>query len=409
MRKAAVVIAGLTLGSLEFTAFGVRASRAAPAAPTAPPSTAPATRPTEVVERFPDGSPRAKYGADAQGRRDGKYEEFFPGGKPRFRGAYAAGQKVGSWLTYEPGGRLVESVVFGRAGVEGPYAWTAADGSASFKATYAGGGLSGQATAADAKGKIVRTAVYPRPLAEIRKQWAALWPAELTAPKFLEEPAVGPPAYRAGKVAPESLEQALKVTRLYRYLSGVPWQNVVLSPSDTVEAQHGAVILQKIGSLTHTPAKPDGMDDAFFKLAYAGCHKGNIHQGQTHILSGIRGFMDDSDASNIAGIGHRRWILFPGLRRVGFGWSGGFMTMHVIDGSHDIPAFQYVAFPGEGYYPRQLVEPHYAWSVHLHPSRATVPDAGELKVRVVRLDDRLQPTGAEAAARVVSVLREPGQ
>ena len=373
----------------------------------APPGSA--ARPAaEVVEKHDDGSARARYGVDADKRRHGTYEEFFKTGKLRVRGGYTAGQKSGGWLTYDEAGKLKESAAFDRNGVqEGPYAWYAPDGKASYKATFRQGGFAGAVTVSDEKGKPVRVANYPRAIGEIRQNWAALYPKALIEPKFLE-PFSGAPPYKPGKIAQENLDQALRLAKLYRYLSGVPWQHLSLNPAATLKAQHGAVLLTKIGSLTHTPSKPDDMDEAFFKLAYAGCNESNLHMGQAHITDGVRGFMDDSDPSNIAGMGHRRWVLKPGLKRVGFGFAGGFAAMHIIDKSDDVPAYQYVAFPGEGYYPRLMVEPHFAWSVHFHPSRMKVPDAGELKARIVRLDERFQPTG-EVPAEVVSVIREERQ
>src|SRR3954470_24998782 len=79
------------------TGFALVATPRARTAPPAPPppttaSTA-ATRP--VVEKYDDGSPRARYATDAKGLKTGGYEELFPGGAVRLRGAYADGLKDG--------------------------------------------------------------------------------------------------------------------------------------------------------------------------------------------------------------------------------------------------------------------------------------------------------------------------
>jgi hypothetical protein len=370
---------------------------------------APAARPGEVIEKYDDGTLHLRYRVDAKKQKDGPYDEFFQGGKSRVKGAYTAGEKSGLWTTRDETGKVIESATYDRKGVlEGPYAYTApATSRAGFRATYHLGEINGAVTVYDEKGRTARVINYPRPLPEIRQAWAALYPKNAQKPKFLEEPSAAAP-YKPGKVAPESLEEALKFAKLYRYLSGVPWQQLALDPADCEKSQYGAVLLQKLGKLTHTPEKPDDMDDAFFKLAYAGCNQSNLHQGQANIAAGLRGFMDDSDDSNIAQIGHRRWVLKPGLRKVGFGFAGGFSSMHVLDGSGTVPEFNYAAFPGEGYYPRQLVEAHYAWSLHLASQKVKVAPLADLKVTITGLDEHYQP-GEETTATMVNLIADGNQ
>lgn len=342
----------------------------------------------DVVENYPDGKLHIRYQTDAAGLKTGPYVELFPNGRPKVRGSYVADKKQGVWTTLDQAGKTLESAGYSKGLLEGPYQWTADNGSASMRTTYHLGSYAGPVTVLGERGRLILMARYPRPLDEIRKQWAALYPATIEPAKFAKEPNLSPP-YVAGALAPETLQEALKVTKLYRYLSGLQWQNVTLDPSASDKAQHGAVLLNKVGSLTHTPGKPADMDDAFFKLAYAGCNESNIHQGHHDVIHAIRGFMDDSDASNIGKVGHRRWILFPPLKHVGFGNAGVFTAMHVIEGWQEVPKFDFFAFPAEGYYPLQLVESHYAWSVHIHGSRVQQPGS-DVKVSVSLLDEHFQ-------------------
>lgn len=367
-----------------------------------PPPAAPTTRPGEVVERDDGGNLRARYRTDNKGVRNGAYEEFHPDGKPRVRGTYTAGQKSGAWTTLDELGKPVETANYRKGALEGPFAANVAGSKAGYKATYRQGQLAGPVTVLDDKGRVVHTVKYPRPLAEVRGAWDKLYPKEVKPPKYTADPVLEPP-YKAGTIAPESLEEALKVVKLYRYLSGVPFQNLSLDPSANEKAQHGAVLLTKIGSLTHTPSKPGDMDEAFFKLGHAGCNQSNLHQGQDSLISGIRGFMDDSDEGNVKVLGHRQWVLKPGLAKTGFGSAKGFTAMHVVDGSRDVPNFDYIAFPGEGFYPLQLVEKHYAWSVHFHAAKVQVPAAEAMKITVTRLDGHYQP-GKQSEAGIVSVV-----
>jgi hypothetical protein len=211
------------------------------------------------------------------------------------------------------------------------------------------------------------------------------------------------PPYKAGGLAPQTLEEAVKMVRLYRYLSGVPWQNVQVDPKACIKAQHGAVLLNKVGSLTHTPSKPPEVSDAFFAQAYAGCNESNLSKGRPDVIAALRGQMDDSDGSNIGKVGHRQWLLYPGLQRVGFGFAGDYCSVHVNEKKPRAVKFDFIAFPGEGYYPVQLIEQHYAWSVHVSYAKGDdAPAPGALKARVIRLDEHFQPVG-DVPTIVVSV------
>jgi hypothetical protein len=357
-----------------------------------------------VVEKYPDGKPQVRYRTDEQGRKDGPYEEFGPEGKPRVRGTYAAGLKSGNWTTYRDGGKVVETANYRKGLLEGAYSWAAPDGSASVRGSCRLGGYIGAVTVLDAKGRMARQPVYPRALGEVKEACNTLYPKELQPTKFSQDPVLVPP-YSAGAVSPQALEEALKVAKLYRYLSGLPWQHLALDAKAVAKAQHGTVVLNKIGSLTHEPSKPADMSDAFFALAHPGCKESNIHRGQDNLVEAIRGWMDDSDASNIGRVGHRRWILKPGLQKVGFGFANGFATMHVVDGSQKVPPFEYFAFPGEGYYPVQLVGPHYAWSLHLNSTKVQPPQAGSLVVKLAKLDEHFQAT-EQVPSPVVSVIED---
>jgi hypothetical protein len=353
----------------------------------------------EVVEKHDDGTPSVRYRTDAQGRKDGPYEEFFPGGKSKVKGAYAAGEKQGNWTTRGKNGKVVESAAYRKGVLDGPYTLNHPTGRPRLKGKYRDGAFAGPLTVYNEKGKPERTVTYARPRGEVEKAWAALY-SRPAPPAYAAEPKLDPP-YAAGELSPESLNAAMKMTQLYRYLSGVPWQDMRTDPALCERAQHGAVLLTKLGQLTHTPTKPADMDDAFFKLGYAGCNQSNLHQGQGSVVDAVHGFMDDSDASNVQAIGHRQWVLAPGLQRVGFGAAGGFVAMHVLEARPAPTPRGFAAFPGDGYYPRELVRPHYAWSVHFDKSKVRVTrDA--VGVTVKRLDD-LYAEAEEVPASVVNV------
>lgn len=326
--------------------------------------------------------------------------ESYPNGKPKVRGTYAGGEKTGPWSTYYESGKLAETTTYRKGVPEGPHQWNAPEGKAGVRATYRGGGFAGVVTVLDERGGAARQPRYPRTLAEVREACRTLYPRELKPPKFAQDPVLTPP-YKAGALAPETLDEALKLVKLYRYLSGSPWRELALDPLACSKAQHGAVLLNRIGDGTHFPEKPADMDEAFFKLAFAGCNEGNLSRNQRTFTDSLRSLMADESPANIGKVAHRQWLLWPGLQRTGFGFAGTFYAVHVNEKKQRVVKFGSIAYPGEGYYPRQLVEPNYPWSVHVPYTKDTQPpNAGSVKLRVTRLDERFQPAGGVSTTLV---------
>ena len=159
------------------------------------------------------------------------------------------------------------------------------------------------------------------------------------------------PYYYAGKLKYKVLNEALKELNYIRELIGVP-NNVTLNSDYTNKAQHGAVLLDAIDRLTHTPSKPSDMNESFYKLGYEATTHGNLSEGKvyrdtyingvkskTEIFGGmtlsrsLKSCMDDSDPSNISRVGHRRWLMNPRLKQVGFGLSTrrGYAVTYLIE------------------------------------------------------------------------------
>ena len=149
--------------------------------------------------------------------------------------------------------------------------------------------------------------------------------------------------YYAGKIKSSVLNEALEELNYIRGLIGVP-NNVTLNDDYTNKAQHGAVLLDAIDTLTHTPNKPSDMSESFYELGYAGTSNGNAFLAGGWIQNGVKipdislskstkSYMDDSDASNIARLGHRRWLMNPRMKQTGFGMSTrrGYEVTYVIE------------------------------------------------------------------------------
>jgi hypothetical protein len=229
-----------------------------------------------------------------------------------------------------------------------------------------------------------------RTRAEIRERWLAaqsrftggLDPAAAqsrrTSEPYLAPPATQPP-FQAGALQPGVLDDGLRMLNFVRYLAHLP-DDVTLDASYTTLAQHAAVINAYYGQLNHKPARPDGMAESFYELAFKGSSQSNLGAGFRSPADAIhRGYMDDSDPSNIDRLGHRRWILSPRMGKVGFGWVassdryGAFDALYVFDASRaPDPAFTHWAWPSAGYFPTSFFGPDQAWSVGIDPAKVQV-------------------------------------
>ena len=214
----------------------------------------------------------------------------------------------------------------------------------------------------------------------------------LPNPVLTEEPSIHAP-YATGAVDHQALEAAAQRLNVLRRLAGVP--QVQLDDSLSENAQYGAVLLAHLGSLNHTPAKPADMDNSFYQKAYEATSTSNIAAGMD-LLESVDMFMQDSDASNVERVGHRRWQLNPELGRVGFGYAQNpdsiyrdFVTEKVTDTSGSGCDYDFIGWPASGNFPNYLdsFDANTAWSVVLNPDDYQVPTQSGLVVTLVRQSD----------------------
>jgi hypothetical protein len=173
---------------------------------------------------------------------------------------------------------------------------------------------------------------------------------------------------------------ALVKIRTYRLVCGVPY-DVGYDPQYIECCQRASELLVKVGSLTHHPTRPAGVDDDLFRLGAKGCGESNLSQG-SGIPGSIDSYMDDSDPSNIDRVGHRRWVLNPGMRNTGIGGSGAFSALYAFDhGRTAVPDYDLVSYPARGYHPLDLFHAGHAWHVSFNPERyALVSDECRLAI-----------------------------
>ncbi len=163
----------------------------------------------------------------------------------------------------------------------------------------------------------------------------------VSASEFYDrEPTFSP--YYAGVLKSSVLNEALRELNYIRGLIGVP-NNVTLNADYNNKAQHGAVLLDAINTLSHTPGRPSDMSQSFYQLAYDAASHGNLSyawksingrgMGDMTLIKSLRQCMDDSDSGNISRVGHRRWLMNPRMKSVGFGLSTrrGYAVTYVIE------------------------------------------------------------------------------
>jgi hypothetical protein len=191
-------------------------------------------------------------------------------------------------------------------------------------------------------------------------------------------------------------ELALRQLRAYRYLVGVPHHDLALDATLNAYAHAGAEICAALGDITHEPANP-GWPKERYDAGYHGAHGSNLHQGHRACTS-VRGYMDDSDPSNVDRVGHRCWCMNPAMQRTGFGHLDGFTAMWAGDRSRaQVPEVAFVALPAPGFAPAPWFGPRWAWSVSLDPKHFDAPVTGRTKARIEPVGAEFLPTGEPLA------------
>ncbi|MDY6399261.1 MAG: CAP domain-containing protein [Synergistales bacterium] len=232
--------------------------------------------------------------------------------------------------------------------------------------------------------------------------------------------------YYAGSVKAEVLNKALEELNYIRWLIGVP-NNVTLNSDYTKKAQHGAVLLDAIDTLTHTPAKPSDMSQSFYELGYDATTHGNIASwwrtkngekfGDISLSKSIKMYMDDSDSNNISRVGHRVWLMDPKMKYTGFGISTrrGYSVTYVYEEFGDFHDWyeenmtemteeqlkeytqwfkwpisdEFITWPASKHeHPLTYFNFETAWSVTLNSDVFDKPSSSSVNVHLERLSDK---------------------
>lgn len=341
----------------------------------------------EHVETFPDGTKKAVYTVAADGVRNGPFEEYYPDGKLKVQGTYRRGKLNGPYKEHHPGGRIKIRTAYFEGELVGTYVEFAGNGDLLRRAKYRAGKLHGNLEHY-IDGQKIRDEVWLDGQMLIPRS-AAMIAAGLAKTKKLRIQTVGKmPAVNAKvKTAVEDpalqakREAAMRVLMAYRCVCDLPFEDLKLDKAFIAHTEAASQLLGTMNRLEHEPPNP-GIPEAEYRFARQGTSSSNLAPLSSPTES-VRAFMDDSDPSNIARVGHRRWCLNPAMLRTGFGSSGGITAMWAVDSSRtEVPDFEYVAFPPRGLCPTSSFRENYAWSISFHPKKFRIPDPKAVKVQV---------------------------
>lgn len=203
--------------------------------------------------------------------------------------------------------------------------------------------------------------------ADVRAMWNALKPVYTGAPYASSPSWVAP--YAPGELTNGFRADGVNMINFGRYLAGLPY-DVRLDGARNTNGQYGAVLLRVIGYLDHTPDKPAAMDDAFYTVAKSATSSSNIGSGYTTSHSFQKGCLDDSRESNLAAVGHRRWLLNPQMLYSGIGFADNFHTTYAFDRSRaEQVDYDVIAWPSAGVFPVEFANRLTPWSITLNPAR----------------------------------------
>lgn len=212
---------------------------------------------------------------------------------------------------------------------------------------------------------------------------------------YVNAPSVSAP-YAVGGLSDEALEAALGSVNFIRYLAYL--EPLELDSALTDAAQHGAVLMAANASLSHFPEQPDDMEDSFYLIgsqAAASCNLASFNWSEDDLLiQAANQFSRDDGEGNREILGHRRWLLYPGMKYTGFGLAQdaqgrSYAAMYVMDDSRAEADYDLIAWPSAGAFPAEYLTADTPWSVSFNP------DIYDLQASCPRVTLTEQSCGAE--------------
>ncbi|MFH1377498.1 MAG: hypothetical protein ABIH86_01950 [Planctomycetota bacterium] len=368
----------MRLGSV---ALLVLVSFAGFAAEDAPPNTG------KHITYFEDGKTIQISAWYKRGQLSGQYQENYPNGKPKLKCNYLNGELSGTKREFNEEGKCILSAIYTKNELNGKLERFYPSGKAEIAETYVNGKRHGRSVRYADDGKtILADYLYVNGLLEFPLS-ADFINTEINRLKQELASSNGGP-----------LETALTELKIYRMLVGVPYNDIRLNDQYNLECSKAAELLEVIGRLDHHPKQPAGMSDENYKLGYAGTSQGNLAMTSKGFsrgpADGVTMWMDDSDASNIDRVGHRRWCINPTMLETGFAVKGNYAVMWSLDHQRKTPPdYDYIPFPARGYMRSDFFQATYAWNISLNPDKYEAPVKDKALPSVYPVDVNFRKSG----------------
>lgn len=165
-----------------------------------------------------------------------------------------------------------------------------------------------------------------------------------------------------GTLSQDILDKALLRIKYFRKAAGVPSGKITMEADLSAKCQQNALMIKANNNLSHNPPTSWTCYTEAGKEAAA---SGNIALGASDVQN-MDLWMEDGGTGNER-VGHRRWILFSNASKFGFGSTDRSGTLWVINNDADfiLPAGtpEFIAWPPQGYVPKQVVYPRWSFSV----------------------------------------------
>ncbi|WP_172200714.1 S-layer homology domain-containing protein [Saccharibacillus qingshengii] len=199
----------------------------------------------------------------------------------------------------------------------------------------------------------------------------------------------------SGELKDKYILDGINAVNLVRYISGLPDDIQPDWPSRY--QQQAAALLNATGSFSHNPSRPTDMNQGLYQSGYSGTSESNIAYGDRSLyFSVVDSYMSDSDPSNVAKVGHRRWILNPSMQKTMFGavykqtdyGKEVYSNMRSFDKSRTEKVdYDYVAWPSANLFPLEVWSARDPWSVSLNPEKYNSNRMQNIEVKLVRESD----------------------
>ncbi|MCA9520828.1 MAG: CAP domain-containing protein [Myxococcales bacterium] len=184
-------------------------------------------------------------------------------------------------------------------------------------------------------------------------RWKSDYPTT-TAPNFQSAGGCDP-----GSISQGSIDDAIRRINLYRWLVDLP--PLVEDPSLSALTQACAVLQANNDGPSNTvnPHSPPANWTCYTEDGKSGSGASNISWGVSHPADTISQYIADQGT---ASLGHRLWIISPGLNKTGIGLATGSGKWGVASCLYTFAGtgttkVDFVAFPAPGLFPIQAMKP----------------------------------------------------